>query len=284
MKNTTDIGGELENLRAKVTRANVLSWIALVLAFTGGAYANHLQVLSSDIVDGEVKTPDLATSAVTNSKIAASAVGNAKIATGAVTNSKIAASAVGNAKIAAGAVTSAKIASNAVTGAKVADGTLTSADIDESTLQGVNANTLNGSTNTDLSGVGEAPVLTSVQDLPDCSPGIDFMVRTITVPQDGWVVVNSLFTADGAFGASGEAVAARVEQAGPVFAAGTFGETTVNDGKRANLAMTDRFQVFAGQNTFVLKVCDSSDGVNVGARSTRGKMTFIYSPNLLGSF
>jgi hypothetical protein len=274
MTNTNDIGGQLENLRAKVTRANALSWIAVVVAFTGGAYANHLLVLSTDIVDGEVKSVDLATSAVTTSKIAASAVTGAKIATNAVTG----------AKIAAGAVTSAKIADNAVTTSKVADGTLTGADINESTLQGVNANTLNGSTNTDLSGLGEAPALNLVQGLPDCSPGLDYMVRTITVPKDGWVVVNSLFTADGAFGASGAAVAARVEQAGPVFAAGTFGETTVNDGKRANLSMTDRFQVLAGQNTFVLKVCDSSDSVDVGARSTRGKMTFIYSPNLLSSF
>ena len=266
MKNTTDIGDQLENLRAKVTRANVLSWTAVVLAFTGGAYANHLLVLSSDIVDGEVKTPDLATSAVTNSKIAASAVGNAKIATG--------------------AVTSAKIASNAVTGAKVADGTLTSADIDQSTLEAIDALTLNGRANIDLSGVGEAPVLTSVQDLPDCSPGIDFMVRTITVPQDGWVVVNSLFTSQsGQFvPSSGIAVAARVEKTAPAFVAGTFGETTITGGfQRANLAMTDRFEVSAGQNTFVLKACDSSD-IGLTAHTIRGKMTFIYSPNLLTSF
>ena len=275
MKNTTDIGGELENLRAKVTRTNVLSWIAVVLAFTGGAYANHLLVLSSDIVDGEVKTPDLATSAVTNSKIAAGAVTGAKIATNAVTA----------AKIAAGAVTSAKIASNAVTGAKVADGTLTSADIDQSTLEAIDALTLNGRRNSDLSGVGSSQSLTLVQDLPDCSPGFDYLTRTIIVPQDGRVVVNSLFTAQGPpVASSGVAVATRVEQRTPVSDFGTFGESTVGGPNfRVNISTTDEFLVVAGQNTFVLKACDSSDAPN-GGFGIRAKMTFVYSPNLLGSF
>jgi hypothetical protein len=274
MKNTTDIGGQLENFRAKVTRANVLSWIAVVLAFTGGAYANHLLVLSTDIVNGEVKSVDLATSAVTNSKIAASAVTGAKIAAGAVTG----------AKIAAGAVTSAKIASNAVTGAKVADGTLTSADIDQSTLEAIDALTLNGSTRNDLSGVGSGGI-TFVQDLPDCDPGFDYLSRTIIVPQDGFVVVNSLFTAQGPGGvSSGVAVATRIEKRAPSSALGTFGESTVTGpSNRVNISTTDVFSVVAGENTFVLKACDSSDAAN-GAFGIRARMTFNYSPNLLTSF
>ena len=293
MKNTTDIAGQLENLRARVIRANVLSWIAVVLAFTGGAYANHLLVLSSDIVDGEVKTPDLATSAVTNSKIAASAVGNAKIATGAVTNTKIAAGAVTSAKIAAGAVTTAKIADGAVTGAKVADGSLTgaevtdgsltSADINQSTLDAIDASTLNDFTRFEVASTGEAPERAFQQDLPDCAPGIDYLVRTIRVPRDGWVVVNSLFTATGSE-VGGAAVAARVERTAPGFVAGTYGETTAGFGQRVNLSMTDRIPVIAGDNTFVIKACDAFDPIDQGAYAVRAKMTFIYSANLLTSF
>ena len=46
----------------RLTYANVMSTIAALLAFGGGAvaYASHLEVRSSDIVNGEVGTADLA--------------------------------------------------------------------------------------------------------------------------------------------------------------------------------------------------------------------------------
>ncbi len=51
------------------TFANVCSFIALVVALgTGGAYAANT-VFSTDIVDGQVKTPDLAAGAVTATKV-----------------------------------------------------------------------------------------------------------------------------------------------------------------------------------------------------------------------
>ena len=43
--------------RVRLTYANVMSTVALLVAMDGGtAYASHLVVNSSDIVDGEVKT------------------------------------------------------------------------------------------------------------------------------------------------------------------------------------------------------------------------------------
>ena len=52
-------------MRTRITYANVMSTVAVFLALaTGGAYAANT-VFSTDIVDGEVKNPDLATSAVT---------------------------------------------------------------------------------------------------------------------------------------------------------------------------------------------------------------------------
>jgi hypothetical protein len=60
----------LHKLRARLTYGNVVATIALFIALaTGGAYAANT-IRSTDIVDGEVKTPDLANSAVTGAKVA----------------------------------------------------------------------------------------------------------------------------------------------------------------------------------------------------------------------
>jgi hypothetical protein len=60
-------------------RHNVVGYIALFVALGGtGAYAADT-VFSTDIVDGEVKTPDLANVAVTNGKLAANSVGAGKV-------------------------------------------------------------------------------------------------------------------------------------------------------------------------------------------------------------
>lgn len=51
----------LYKLRSRLTYANVTASIALFVALGGtGAWATHEVILSSDIVNGEVKTPDLA--------------------------------------------------------------------------------------------------------------------------------------------------------------------------------------------------------------------------------
>ena len=114
----------LRKLRRNLSFANVTSLLALFVALGGTtAYAADT-VFSSDIVDGQVKTPDLASPAVTNNKLAANAV----------TTGKVAADTLGAVDLAPGSVGSSEVTDHALTGA----------DIVESTLVGVDAETVDG--------------------------------------------------------------------------------------------------------------------------------------------
>lgn len=254
MDNLTKIGAMFRRLRAKLTYANVLSTTAVVFSLMGGAYANHLVVLSSDIVNGEVKTADIATGAVTS------------------------------AKLAGGAVNNAKLAANAVTGAKVQDNSLTGADVNETTLSGIDAATLGGFSRNDLIRVGSAAVTGVVIDMPDCNPGLDYLTRSISVPWAGSVVVNTSFTAQGPNVpvAGTFALAARVERTAPTVIFGQWQESHTSYGSanaRSNISTTDVFPVSAGSNSFALKVCDNSDAAGNGGFTIRAQMTFVYTPN-----
>jgi hypothetical protein len=89
------------------SHATVVAYLALFVALGGtGAYAANT-VFSTDIVDGEVRPPDLATAVV------------------------------GTDKLAGGAVTSEKVRDDSVAGRDVLDNSLKGADIDESTLANI---------------------------------------------------------------------------------------------------------------------------------------------------
>lgn len=111
----------------------------LLAAFVAGSFVASSElrayaantVFSTDIVDGQVKTSDLAGGAVTNAKLGANSVNSAKIADGTIDNADLAASAVTSAKIAAGGVANSDIAGNAVTTSKIADETIRYADVAE---------------------------------------------------------------------------------------------------------------------------------------------------------
>ena len=81
--------------------------LALFLVLTGGAAYAANTVFSTDIVNGEVKTPDLATDAVVSGKIAT------------------------------GGVKTGDLAAASVNSDKVADDSLTGSDVNESSLQGL---------------------------------------------------------------------------------------------------------------------------------------------------
>jgi hypothetical protein len=70
----------LARLRSRrPSHATVVAYLALFVALGGtGAYAANT-VFSTDIVDGEVKTPDLASGAATQGKLAANSVTTAKV-------------------------------------------------------------------------------------------------------------------------------------------------------------------------------------------------------------
>ena len=239
----------------KFTYANVTSTLAVLIALMGGAYANHLLVLSSDIVDGEVKTVDLGSNAVTGAKLASGAVTSGKLVNSAVTN--------------------AKLAATAVTGAKTVDNSLTGADIDESTLQGVDASELSGLERQALIALGgthNSAVLT----LPTCDAPLAYVTKSITVPWPGTVVVNGSFTAarGGTWPAS-TGIAARIEQTAPSAQIGEWQEDHVpTTSGRANVAVTQLFGVNQGTNTFILRVC-----ANNTVQTIRGQLTFVYSAN-----
>ena len=132
---------------SRLTYANVMSTIAFVIAFGGGtAYASHLVVESSDIVDGQVKAVDLANSSVTSAKIRDGAVATADLADGAVTGAKVADSSLTGTDVLGGSLTGGDIAdgsvvlgdlaNNTLTGAKIADGSIYGADVASNGLSG----------------------------------------------------------------------------------------------------------------------------------------------------
>ena len=102
--------------RPRLTYANLASTAALVVALgTGTAYAANT-VFSTDIVDGEVKSVDLATNAVNTGKIINGGVWAQDIK--------------------AGDLTGAQVADGGLTGADVANESLTLSDIVGANVQG----------------------------------------------------------------------------------------------------------------------------------------------------
>ncbi len=167
---------------------------ALFFALTGSAVAldGSDTVFSDDIVDGEVKTADLDTNAVTRPKLAANAVNTNKILDGQVGVADIGNSAVGIAELVAAAVTTNKIADGAVTSSKIANGsilgldvannTLTGSQVDESTL--FNDNSLTGADidESTLSGITVANVWSLGGNAG--TTGTDFLGTTDNQPLD----------------------------------------------------------------------------------------------------
>ncbi len=119
----------MRSLRNHLTYANVMSTLAALFALTGGvAYAANT-IASSDIIDGEVKTQDLA----------ANAVNSSKISDGQVTEADIGQGAVNTAELKNDVVTGQKVANESLNGNDVVNNALKGADIDEETLDIGNA-------------------------------------------------------------------------------------------------------------------------------------------------
>lgn len=93
--------------------AMIVAAIALFIALGGAAYAgvtlSNNTVRSNHIVNGQVKTVDLASLSVSNAKLRNNAVNSAKVKNGSLTGDDLTDASVGAADLAAGAVTPAKI-------------------------------------------------------------------------------------------------------------------------------------------------------------------------------
>jgi hypothetical protein len=115
--------------RPRLTYANVMSTVAVMLALGGTSYAAfnlpNNSVTSPKIKDGAVHSSDLGNGAVTSKKLANNAVTSGKLANQAVTSGKLAPDAVGTPALADAAVTGSKLAPASITESDITPGSLT---------------------------------------------------------------------------------------------------------------------------------------------------------------
>ena len=117
-----------DRLKRSLTFANVCSFLALFVAVsTGGAFAANT-VFSTDIVDGEVKTEDIAVGAVTSQQLGLNSVNAARIINNSIAGD-LADGAVTTDKVLDDTLTGADIGPNAVGSGEIADESITSSDI-----------------------------------------------------------------------------------------------------------------------------------------------------------
>ena len=118
-------------LRCRLSYANVVATLALVIAVAGGtAYATNT-VFSSDIVNGEVKSVDIGTGQVRKADIGAGQVDSAKVADDSVGSEEILDGAVAANEVAESAINSFHLGTNSVGSAEVANGFLRGVDVGE---------------------------------------------------------------------------------------------------------------------------------------------------------
>jgi hypothetical protein len=133
------------SIRRRLTYANVISTLALVIALgMGSAYA------ANRLAPRSVGAPELRPGAVTADKIRKNAVTAPKLKAQAVKQGKLAAAAIVTEKLANGAVTGAKIAGGAVTPDKIPDDSIGGEKVNEGSLGQVpSANTANSAARAD---------------------------------------------------------------------------------------------------------------------------------------
>lgn len=124
----------LTAIRRRATFANICSLLALTMVLgMGTAYAANT-VRSKDIVNGQVKTPDLGGNAVTTAKIKDGDVGAGDIGPGAVRSAEIADSAVGATDLASDSVSGLALQTDSVRATEIADDSIDGGEIIDNSL------------------------------------------------------------------------------------------------------------------------------------------------------
>ena len=173
----------VQRIVSRLTYANIMSTLAVFLVVCGGtAYAANT-VFSTDIVNGEVKNPDLATDSVSSAKIAADGVSVTDLRDDAVTSAKILTGGVDNVDLASDSVTAAKVAPDSLTGAQILENSLTKVP-DTDKVDGLHAHQLSrvasGSTELGYVENGRTTLASA----------------TMTVPRKGFVTLIGVATVD----------------------------------------------------------------------------------------
>jgi hypothetical protein len=121
-------------------RSNVVGYLALFFAFSGVAYATHPgganTISSGDIINEEVRSPDIGPGEVFSTDIATAGVQSSDIGTDQVKAADIDNGAVRTAEIGTSAVTSVDIDDSAITAADLADGSVASGEVLDDTVVG----------------------------------------------------------------------------------------------------------------------------------------------------
>jgi len=177
-----------------------------------------------------------------------------------------------------GQVKKADIGANAVNSAKVGDNSLTGTDILESTLAGVNADTLGGFSADNMIRVG-GTTKRAAEDMPDCDPGLDYLVYSFFAPSSGRVLLTGTFTSQYGNYVPGAPIAARFERSDPSLLVGEWVESSGDTANsRSSMAITQVFPVSAGFNTFSLKVCDAHDVAGNTSTAISAQISALYTP------
>ena len=119
----------MNQLRKRLTYANVVSTLCLFLLLGGGA-----AFAATKLGKNSVGTRQLKASSVTEAKIRKEAITAAQVKAGSLTGANIAGGSIGTANLADGSVNSAKVLDGSLTGKDVATNTLTGTNINASTL------------------------------------------------------------------------------------------------------------------------------------------------------
>jgi hypothetical protein len=135
-------------------RGNVVGYVALFFALSASAYAlpGTNTVDTGDIVNGQVRSPDIGAGQVGTTDLANNSVNSVKVANNSLTGGDIANGKVSVLDLATGSVNSSKVADNSLTGADVAESTLGQVPSAQNATTAANADTLDSLNSTDFLG------------------------------------------------------------------------------------------------------------------------------------
>jgi hypothetical protein len=223
--------------------------IALFVALGGTAVANHEQIFSSDIVNGEVKEADVGNAAVASAEVkneslvaddlARESLGSGRIIDGSLTSADVKNDTLTFVDLAPNSIGTGRIIDGSLTGVDVANNSLKGADIDEATLDigdaarayarvdAFNCTGTPGTCTPEQSKRISSVTRTSTGSYCVTAPGIDSNVTPAAVTVDS-LAVNEFNPAGNASAMSGES-----------FGCGASGQGFVVDTERQFLVVVD---------------------------------------------